>query len=108
MSKALIGLHAFTRCHTYIDQFQLTSRNFTLTYVLSKDIEDFVCALYNRPQDPDVNTGRYNLFCSSTPSERSLPPNHDALSLPSITLKYRDDAWPPLMDIPDLFEYGWA
>lgn len=100
VSDALIGLHCFTGCDTasamhgvgklkaiktmlsdkeHCVTLRKLGTSFQLTTELYEASEAFACALYDLKGYRDVNYARSQMFKSGKCTDRSLPPNRDAL-----------------------------
>lgn len=73
-----------------------------------KQLEEFVCHMYGTDSTL-VNEARYNLFCSTAPVERSLPPTQDALLQHMRRCAYQTKIWrsalDPMMNVPS---HSWT
>lgn len=129
-ADALAGFHALTGCDTtssfygkgkkamlnlllkepiHIQSLALIGRQFELPE-LSTGIEKYVCSMYNDPSS-SVNEARYKLFRTGTSSDRSLPPNQDALKLHVMRANYQCKIWRSAIEskinCPSPHNYGW-
>ena len=129
---SLVGLHTFTGCDStsafygkgkkkafdivesepdFQRVFTLLGSDFELVDELQESLEQFVCHLYGHPGN-DVNHLRYKLFCSSSASERSLPPCKNALIQHSRRANYQAaihrKALIPYIYAPSPDGHGWA
>ena len=131
LCKALLGFHSFTGCDTvssfagkgkktcykalssspeFIEAFAAVGVDFSISDQLVGLMEKYVCTLYNS-KDDNVNQARYNLFCNTTPLEKSLPPNLDALTQHTKRANYQACIWKqslnPMVQLPSPDENGW-
>lgn len=69
-----------------------------------------MCALY-KANSTSINEARFQLFCSSTPEERSLPPTKDCLLQHARRASYQAKIWRlstvPMMNCPSPDGHGW-
>lgn len=101
LSSALVGLHAVSGCDSvssftgkskakwfnyvkqtpeFISTLASLGKDFTLSTSLADLLESVVCKIYGGNENQvNINELRWKIFCSSNASERSLPPNKDAL-----------------------------
>ncbi len=132
ISDALIGLHCFTGCDTVSalygvgkvkaiktllsneDHCATMSRlgtAFQLPADLYEATEAFTCALYDVKDCRDVNYARSQLFKSGKCTDRSLPPNRDALHNHTQRANYQAAIYRRSLksqpDVPPPMAHGW-
>ena len=133
VSSSIIGMHAFTGCDSTsafcgkgkTKALNLITSNPSLAAAMRQlgtaisppenllpACEEFVCALYGKPQASHVNTLRYQLFCASTScSPEKLPPSRDALAQHVLRANYQALIWQSALsgqpDIPGPVGHGW-
>ena len=99
VTKALVGIHVRSGCDSVsafhdkgkrvffttgleerfnAELAKLGSEGFLLKPTATAILENYVCSIYNCETD-NINEGRFQIFCSSAPEERSLPPTKDCL-----------------------------
>lgn len=130
-TDALPGVHAVSGCDTvssfhgkgkrtcftlrkeepYTAALGRLGESFQLGTDVIGDLEKFVCRLYKAKTDK-VDDARYELFCSSTPEERCLPPNKDCLIQHLKRANYQARIWRlssnAKMNVPlPSRNYGW-
>lgn len=130
LTDALPGIHAFTGCDSvssfhgkgkksgftlasqdqHIDTFTQLGLDYTIAQDHFNGLEAYVCQLY-RAKSHSVNDARYELFCSSTPEERSLPPNRDCLMQHAKRASYQTKIWrsatEAITNCPSPDNHGW-
>ena len=135
VSKALLGLHAFTGCDSVSafagigkakplklvhskNEFQVMFQNlgeqWSITEELCVQLESFLCAMYGMKKGyQDVNQCRYAVFCSKKGEAEShqLPPCRDCLHHHCKRANYQTAVWKNALtsnQAPGLAGYEWA
>ena len=135
MCNAILGVHAFTGCDSVSslagkgkiaavrllrknramrEIFVKLGENWELSETTYNSLESFTCALYGCKDDcADINSVRYNLFCSKKGEIEShqLPPCKDSLHKHIDRANYQAGIWRRALignpAIPDPVGHGW-
>jgi len=111
-SRNLPALHAFSGCDTTSSFYGKGKKSIAITAlsdqnhlkalsgfgqhfqlsVVPEGIENLVCKIYNSAVS-SVNDARYELFRTGSATDRSLPPNYDALTLHCKRANYQTKVW---------------
>jgi len=129
-SRNLPALHAFSGCDTTSSFYGKGKKSIAITAlsdqnhlkalsgfgqhfqlsVVPEGIENLVCKIYNSAVS-SVNDARYELFRTGSATDRSLPPNYDALTLHCKRANYQTKVWRsalmPIMNCPSPDNQGW-
>lgn len=95
----------------FLPVFQSIGSTFIPNPVLEKEIERFVCLLYQQKQVDDVNVARYNIFRLGKYCERDMPCTKDVLRKHLNRVVYQAAIWrralTPIIDCPNISQHGW-
>ena len=131
VTKALIGIHIISGCDSVsafhgkgkrvcfttgleepfnTELAKLGSEGFLLEPTATPTFEKYICSIYICKTD-NINEGRFQIFCSSAPEERSLPPTKDCLLQHLRRAKYQARIWKlattAIMNCPSPVGHGW-
>ena len=95
----------------FLNAFQSIGSCFALNQVVEKEIEKFVCLMYQQKEVDDVNVARYNIFRLGKYCQRDMPCTKDVLRKHLNRVTYQAAIWKraldPIVNAPYIAKHGW-
>ena len=95
----------------FLNAFQSIGSCFASNQVVEKEIEKFVCLMYQQKEVDDVNVARYNIFRLGKYCQRDMPCTKDVLRKHLNRVTYQAAIWKRALDLivnaPYIAKHGW-